>query len=74
MLILLAIGFALIASYQAALHRRGRTSGRDRAVAYVLSGLTFVYGLVCRFAPGWANPFVPIRFVFEPVQRLIAGN
>lgn len=74
MLILLVIAFAFIASYQAALHRRRRTNRRDRAVAYVLSGLAFAYGLACRFAPGLANPFVPIRFVFEPVQRFIVGK
>lgn len=67
-MIILAIGFAIIAYHQYSLLKKSKGSSRDRWISYLVTGVVLVYGVLCVLNPREVSPNKPIRFVFEPVQ------
>ncbi|CAH1209498.1 hypothetical protein PAECIP111893_03036 [Paenibacillus plantiphilus] len=73
-MLILIIGFTVVGYYQAALHRRLKTGRREKSLAYSVTGLAFVYSVLCHYSPVWVNPNNAIRLVFEPLQSWLLQN
>ncbi|WP_217593751.1 hypothetical protein [Cohnella sp. GbtcB17] len=70
-MIILTLGMGIVLAHQVLLLRRGSASGRDRAVAFAVTGFAFVFAACAHYVPEWVNPNRAIEFIFGPLQGLI---
>ncbi|RTE04273.1 hypothetical protein [Paenibacillus whitsoniae] len=73
-MLLLIIGYAVIVSYQLVLMKRHSVEAKERKVAFSVTSVSFLLGMLCIVRPNWVNPDKAIRFFFEPLQHFMMGS
>ncbi|MNG32612.1 hypothetical protein D3C84_1186680 [compost metagenome] len=73
-MLLLIIGYAFIVIYQLVVMKRQNVAAKERKVAFSVTSVSFLLGVLCIVMPEWVNPDKAIRFFFEPLQRLMMGS
>ncbi|MGG1515372.1 hypothetical protein ABE504_08160 [Paenibacillus oryzisoli] len=73
-MLMLIISYVVIVSYQLVLMKRHNVEAKERKVAFSVTSVSFLLGVLCIVMPNWVNPDKAIRFFFEPMQRFMMGS